>query len=170
MNARPLLIAVGFVACLGCAGEVESAPEVTTTVEHHPRFIGLWSLNERAASAGYARAIWELGSNGELTMRRSLDASKSPEILGGVRRSKDGVFCRINTSWSSRGADHLRFSTSCTDGIARMVTYRFPDGSSEPSTDVDPILEDVSGEAAGWSVQDGWGLQMRKCATLDGCS
>lgn len=169
MKAWNVLIGAALVACVACGGEVETDPQVSTTIEHHPRFVGLWSFNERAVRGGFSHAVWELGSNGELTLRRKLEASGNAEILGGVRRTRDNTFCRINTSWSSHGADRLRFSTSCADGIARMVTYRFPTDPSQNAIDPDPVLEDVSGETTGWSAQDGWGFQMRKCTSVDAC-
>lgn len=173
MRASTIFLGLGLASgsLLACGGSIdEGGAPAPSLDEHHPRFVGTWQFSERAVRGGYAMAIWELGPNGELTLKEKEAYSGEPEALGGVIRETDpAIRCRLGSSWSSVGADRLRFTMTCTDGVDRVVTYRFPSDTSRNAVDPDPAVEDVGGERTGWTAQDGWGFIMRKCTSLTAC-
>ena len=173
MRASTIFLGLALAPCsrAACGGRIDEGGAPTPSLdEHHPRFVGAWHFSERAVRGGYAMAIWYLGASGELTMREQEGFGGDPGALGGVTRVSDSTRCRIGErGWSSVGADRLRFSMTCTDGIDRIVTYRFPADTSRNAVDPDPTVEDVGGERTGWTAQDGWGFVMRKCTSLAAC-
>ena len=172
MRASTIFFRFGLATCLltACGGSIdEGGAPAPSLDEHHPRFVGVWHFEERVIRGGYSMAIWELGANGERTMKEQDGFSGDPGALGGVPRESDRTRCRSGSSWSSVGADRLRFSMTCTDGVDRVVTYRFPASTSRNAIDPDPAVEDVSGERTGWTAQDSWGFVMRKCTSLTAC-